>query len=84
MRSSPAVIHRSADVSRVIREVRLEQGVTQQMLSMQAGIASPSVSNIELAKVDPRLDSVLRLLSVLGLELVVQPRPSTLLPSDVW
>ncbi|MCA9533096.1 MAG: helix-turn-helix domain-containing protein [Myxococcales bacterium] len=84
MSASPTVIQRSADISRVIREARLEQGVTQQLLSTQAGIASPALSNIELAKVDPRLDSVLRLLSVLGLELVVQPRPSTLSPGDVW
>ena len=80
----PNVIQRSSDLSRVIREARREQGVSQQSLGAQAGIASPALSNIELAKVDPRLDCVLRILGALGLELVVQPRPAGLTPGDVW
>jgi HTH-type transcriptional regulator/antitoxin HipB len=78
------VIQRSSDLSRVIREARLRQGVSQQSLATQAGIAGPALSNIELAKVDPRLDSVLRILGGLGLELIVQPRPAGLTPQDVW
>lgn len=84
MSTSATVIQRSSDLSRLVREARLQQGITQQTLSAGAGIAGPALSNIELAKVDPRLDSVLRILSALGLELVVQSRPSELRPGDVW
>ena len=51
MMSTPAtVIQRSSDLSRLVREARLQQGITQQTLSAGAGIAGPALSNIELAK----------------------------------
>jgi len=84
MKNHAVLIQHSADIGRVIREARDARGTTQRTLSLAAGLATPALSNIELAKVDPRLDSVLRLLAVLGLELVVQPRPKDLGPSDVW
>jgi HTH-type transcriptional regulator / antitoxin HipB len=58
-----------------IRDARRRQGLTQSALAVRAGVTQATVSNIERDVSPPSMDTVLRLLAVLRLELVVQPKP---------
>ena len=56
-----------------IRERRRQLGLTQEQLANQAGIRQRTVSDIESAG-NARIDTVMRLLAALDLELVLRAR----------
>jgi HTH-type transcriptional regulator/antitoxin HipB len=56
-----------------IRENRRRLGMTQEQLAARAGVRQRTVSDIESAG-KARLDTVMRILAVLSLELVVRVR----------
>lgn len=57
----------------IIRSERLTQGLTLEELSSRTGIAGPNLSRLERGRTDPRLSTVLRVLSALGLSMEVVP-----------
>jgi HTH-type transcriptional regulator/antitoxin HipB len=56
-----------------IRERRRELGMTQESLAAKIGVRQRTVSDIETSAA-ARLDTVLRTLAALDLELVIRPR----------
>ncbi|MCC6785577.1 MAG: helix-turn-helix transcriptional regulator [Planctomycetes bacterium] len=74
-----AIVHSTAVLGRSIRDARRSLGLTQSELGVRAGVTQATVSNIERDVSPPSLDTVLRLLTVLRLELAVQPKPDQLL-----
>jgi len=70
-------------LGRALRDARRQLGLTQHQLSAMSGIAQPTISNIERAVTGTSVDTLLRLLNYLGLELVLQPRPE-LDPKALW
>jgi len=67
----------SAALGRALRDARREQGLTQVELAERAGIAQPTISNAERGA-GIHLDTLFSMLAVLGLELLVRPRPEQL------
>jgi HTH-type transcriptional regulator/antitoxin HipB len=64
-----------------IRERRRELGLTQENLASKIGMRQRTVSHIETSAA-ARLDTVLRALAALDLELVIRPRTKSL-PQDI-
>ena len=58
----------------LIRQVRKEQGVTQEELSALAGVGARLIGEIERGKSTAEIGKVFQLLSSLGLDLAIQPR----------
>ena len=46
---------------------RKEQGLTQEQLSVLAGVSKPTLNSFEQGKTNIKLDSAFKILSVLGL-----------------
>ncbi len=61
-------------LARIIRDRRMEKGWSQADLAARAGLAQPSLSNIERAQVSLSFDTLLRLLGALDLDLHVVAR----------
>jgi HTH-type transcriptional regulator / antitoxin HipB len=57
-----------------IRENRRRLGITQEQLAAKAGVRQRTISDIESASGSARLDTVMRILAALELELVVRTR----------
>lgn len=64
------------DYSRVIREERLQQGLTQSELAHRSRVSLPTVQNMEAGRANPSLSTLTAVLSALGLELKAEPRPA--------
>jgi ribosome-binding protein aMBF1 (putative translation factor) len=62
------------DIARLVREERRRQGMDQQTLALVANVAVRSVHRIEHAEQTVRLDTLLKVLAALGLELTVRRR----------
>jgi transcriptional regulator with XRE-family HTH domain len=60
-----------------IRYGRLRAGLTQTELARRAGISQPALARIEAGRVQPRVDTVTRLLRECGLSLEVAPLAGT-------
>jgi HTH-type transcriptional regulator/antitoxin HipB len=69
------IVHSTAVLGRSIRDARRGSSLTQSELAVRAGVTQATVSNIERDVSPPSLDTVLRLLGALRLELVVQQKP---------
>jgi transcriptional regulator with XRE-family HTH domain len=63
-------------LGRALRDARREHGLTQRQLATLSGVAQPTISNIERGVSSVSLDTLLRILAALRLELVLQPRAS--------
>jgi transcriptional regulator with XRE-family HTH domain len=63
------------DAARVTREARGRAGLTQRELARAAGMPQPAVARIETGDVVPRVDTLVRLLTVCGVALTVDQRP---------
>lgn len=61
-----------SNAGEVIKKRRVSLGLDQRALSEIAGIAVHTVSNIEVGKGNPTVETLDRLLNVLGLELRIQ------------
>ena len=60
-----------------LREERKKKGLNQTDLGTPVGVDQTTVSKVEQGKPGTRLDTMFRLLSVLDLELVLQPKDLT-------
>ncbi len=59
-----------------IRGAREKLGMTQAELAARIGSTQPAIARLEAAGVSPSLDTLRRIAEALGLELVVDLRPS--------
>ena len=57
-----------------LREERKKKGLNQTDLGAPVGVNQTTISNVEQGNPGTRLDTLFRLLSVLDLELVLQPK----------
>ncbi len=58
----------------IIKRRRKVLGVDQSSVAELAGVSTHTLSNIESGKGNPTLESLSRVLDVLGLELAIQPK----------
>lgn len=63
-----------ADVGRVIRDRRRALGMTQGVVASITGIPQPNISTIERGRGSPEIETCLRLLSALGVDLIAAGR----------
>jgi transcriptional regulator with XRE-family HTH domain len=66
-----------------LRDARKGRGLTQVQLARRAAVAQPTLSNVERGTRRVTLPVLLRILSVLQLDLVIQDRPVGTEP-DPW
>ena len=64
-------------LGRALREARRSKGLTQVQVAELAGVGQPTVSNVERGMISVSLDTLIRILAALGLELALQERAST-------
>jgi HTH-type transcriptional regulator / antitoxin HipB len=83
MNRAPKPVLSVQAMGRALRDARRERGWTQAELAERSGVAQPTVSNVERAANAVSLDTLLRLLAVLELELAVRPRASNDLAA-IW
>jgi HTH-type transcriptional regulator / antitoxin HipB len=57
-----------------VRRARRKLGFSQIELGDRAGLRQATISDIEAGKTGARLDSILKVLAILGLELRIDPR----------
>jgi transcriptional regulator with XRE-family HTH domain len=60
--------------SDVLREERLRKNLTQQQLAEKLGFRQRQISDLERARIDPRLSTIQNVARALDLELVLIPR----------
>lgn len=58
-------------IGQTIREARREQRLTQEDLAFAAGLSTGTLHNIEHGKLSARVDTLQRILSVLGMTLEI-------------
>jgi HTH-type transcriptional regulator/antitoxin HipB len=58
----------------LLRALRVQQGLSQKEFARQLGISAPSLSVLERDASAASLRRVMRVLALLGMELVVRPR----------
>jgi len=63
-------------LGRALRDRRRSRRLTQRQIAEASGIAQPTISNVERGETGVSLQTLLRLLSALDLELVLRPRPT--------
>jgi HTH-type transcriptional regulator/antitoxin HipB len=57
-----------------LRTARKEKGITQGQVAKSMGLDQPSLSKIERGESSVRVDTLLRLIAALDLDLIIQPR----------
>ena len=62
-------------IARILQETRTGQGLSQRELGQRSGLTQAQISRIENGEVDLRLSSLIALVDVLGLDLILTPRP---------
>ena len=62
------------EIGQAIRKIRLEKGLNQAQLAKMARMHQPMISAIECGHPGVRLDTLLSLLEVLGVEFQIKPR----------
>jgi HTH-type transcriptional regulator/antitoxin HipB len=62
------------EIARFVREERRRQGLNQEALALVANVAVRSVHRIEHAEETVRLDTLLRVLAALGVDLTIRRR----------
>jgi y4mF family transcriptional regulator len=67
----------SSHISKIIRERRRELGVSQADLARLSGLSLHGLSDIETGKGNPTLQTLLKLLNVLGLRISIHPANPT-------
>ena len=61
------------EISKTLRERRRELGVSQADLARLSGLSLHGLSNIETGKGNPTVETLLKVLQVLGLEILLKP-----------
>lgn len=77
------ILSSTAALSVAIRDARKASRLTQAELASRAGVTQATVSNLERGIAAPGLDTILRVLGALGLELLVQQKPTSI-PRMPW
>jgi len=54
-------------------KARKEKGITQKQLEKLSGVKQPVIARMECGKTSPQLDTVMKVLSALGMKLVIVP-----------
>jgi transcriptional regulator with XRE-family HTH domain len=67
----------SSHISKIIRERRRELGVSQADLARLSALSLHGLSDIETGKGNPTLQTLLKLLNVLGLRISIHPANPT-------
>lgn len=62
-------------IARILREARTCQGLSQREVGERSGLTQAQISLIENGEVDLRLSSLIAVVDVLGLDLILTPRP---------
>ena len=70
------LVQSSSALGRALRDARRLKSLTQQQLADLAGVAQPTVSNLERGMSRVSLKTILRILAALKLELILQSRES--------
>lgn len=73
-------------LGQILKSARNEKGLNQQQAGNLVGITQAMVSRIETGESNARIDTLLRLLAALGMEMTVKPRDilSNLSEGDNW
>lgn len=73
-------------LGQILKSARNEKGLNQQQAGSLVGITQAMVSRIETGESNARIDTLFRLLSALGMEMIVKPRDmsSNLSEGDNW
>ncbi len=61
---------------KIIRNLRIQQGLTQMELASLSGVSLPTIQNIEMKKGNPSWETLEALANILGLQLSIQPKPA--------
>ena len=61
-------------LGRLLRDARKAKGLSQSALAERVGLAQPKVSSVERGVLNVRVDTLLRLLAALDLELALRRR----------
>jgi transcriptional regulator with XRE-family HTH domain len=70
-------------IGRRIRDARRAQGLTQEEVALAANVATRALHYIEHGRVRPRLDTVQRILSVLGMTLEIASTSAARIARDL-
>ena len=62
-----------AEISKTLRERRRELGVSQADLARLSGLSLHGLSDIETGKGNPTMETLLKVLQVLGLQILLKP-----------
>jgi HTH-type transcriptional regulator/antitoxin HipB len=80
MSAKTTLVQSPVSLGRALRDARRKRGLTQQQLANLAGVAQPTVSVVERGQNRTSLDTILRLLAALDLEIVLQSRQAGTAP----
>ena len=70
------LIRSTSDLGAAIRSRRKQLGYTQAFLASYAGVSSSFLSDLENGKETIQLNKALEIISLLGMDLFIQPRDS--------
>lgn len=77
-------VGKPADVSRLVKNRRLDLGLTQQQVADEAGVTRQLVARLENGSGDPSLSSTLRVLFALRIWLEAEPRSERGESEESW
>ena len=60
-------------LGRIIRDRRKSMGLTQTLAGKMVGVHQPTISDVERGEREVKIDTLLKLIGALKLELVIQP-----------
>lgn len=63
-----------ASLGRALRDARLARGLTQGQLAQRAIVSQPTISSVERGASNVSLDTLLRLVATLRLEIIIRSR----------
>ncbi len=68
-------------LGQTIKRARTENHLTQKDLADMTGVAQPTISDIETGETNVRMETLLKLASVLKLDIFIQPQQPN---KDTW
>ncbi|PJZ64447.1 transcriptional regulator [Leptospira wolffii] len=72
----PQVITGNKQLGQIVRDRRKLLRISQTALGEAVGLNQATISSLEIGKARVRIDTIFRVLSELGLELTIGPKPS--------
>ncbi len=75
-------IHTPSQLAAALKSSRKTRSITQQLVASQVGLLPKTVSALENSPDTSSIDSLFKLLSALGLEIVLKTKDDT--PSGEW